>query len=133
MIQPFLVFNDWGLLLVRVVLGVILIVHGLPKLRDLKGTGSWMAKQGFRPGGFWAVVVGLVETVGGAMIVFGFLTQVVVVLVAIQFVVILLSVKRTAKFADKETDLLVFASAVLLITMAGGDLSLDNFWSILLY
>ncbi len=133
MIQPFLVFNDWGLLLVRVVLGVVLIVHGLPKLRDLKGTGSWMAKQGFRPGGFWAFIVGVLETVGGGMIVVGILTQVVAALVAIQFIVIFLTVKRKATFDDKEKDLFILASALLLITMAGGDLSLDNYWGILLY
>ena len=126
MIQPLFVFGDYGVLILRVALGIILVAHGLPKLRDLKSTGEWMGSVGFKPGAFWALVVGLVEAVGGVMIIFGVLTQIVSAFVAIQFVVIFLTVKRKASFEDKEKDLLILAGALLLLVSTSGAYSVDE-------
>jgi putative oxidoreductase len=133
MIQPFLVFSDWGILILRVVLGVILVAHGWPKIKNIKGTAEWMG-QTFKPGIFWATVVALTEFVGGLCLIFGFLTQVAAFFVAIEFLVIIFKVKKGKPLVDGfEFDLLILASALILLTLGSGGISLDNYFGVLLY
>lgn len=134
MIQPLFVFNDWALLILRVVLGVILIAHGYPKLRDLKGTSAWMGALGFRPGIVFALVAGILEVFGGLALIAGFLTQGIAVLVVLQFLVIIFKVNRAKGLkGGYELDLLIAATAALLATTGGGLFGLDNTFGILIY
>jgi putative oxidoreductase len=69
-----------GLLLLRIVVGVLLVGHGSQKLfgafggGGIAGTGGWFESVGFRPGKAMAVVAGLSELVGGALLALGLLT-----------------------------------------------------------
>ncbi|PIP29936.1 oxidoreductase [Candidatus Jorgensenbacteria bacterium CG23_combo_of_CG06-09_8_20_14_all_54_14] len=127
MIQPLFVFYDWGLLALRVVLGIILIVHGLPKLKNLKATGGGSAAMGFRPGAFWAAVAGAVECAGGLLIIVGFLTQLAALFVFLQFLIIIFKVKRGKGLAGGyEFNLLITAAALLLMTTGGGLWSVEQ-------
>ena len=69
-----------GFLLVRVVLGAIMAAHGAQKLfgwfggPGLAGTGGWLGSMGFKPARLLAVVVGLAEFGGGALLALGLLT-----------------------------------------------------------
>lgn len=133
MIQPFLVFGDWGLLILRVALGIILVAHGWPKISNIKGTAEWMGTT-FKPGILWAVLVAVIEFVGGLFIIAGFLTQLVAVAVAIQFAFITLkmNLKKGLK-GGYEFDLLILAAALALLTLGSGALSVDKFFGIFLY
>lgn len=134
MIQPLFVFNDWALLILRVVLGVILIAHGYPKLRDLKGTSEWMGSLGLRPGIVFALGVVLVEFFGGLALIAGVFTQVIAVLVVLQFLVIIFKVNRAKGLkGGYELDLLIAATAALLATTGGGLFGLDSTFGILVY
>jgi len=134
MIQPLLVFGNWTIFVLRVVLGLILMRHGLPKLKDLKGTGSWFDSIGFRPGGFWALAAGVVEFVGGIAIILGFLTQAIALLVALQFIVILFGFKKSKMFGkESEIDWLILTIALALAALGGGVLSLDSYLGFILY
>lgn len=134
MIQPLFVFYDWALLLLRVALGVILIAHGWPKLRDLKSTAAWMVPLGFRPGILFAFTVAVVEVFGGLALILGFFTQFVALLVAVQFIVIIFTINRTKGLkGGYEFDLLIAAAAVLLATTGGGLFGLDRTFGILIY
>src|SRR3989338_6065893 len=128
MIQPLWALSAGAALIARLVLGLFLIRHGVPKLRDLKGTGEWMQSVGFRPGEVRALAAGLLGVVGGAALVLGFFTQPFALLVAAQFAVILLSVKRKEKAVDKELDLVILVLALLLATLGGGQYSLDEYF-----
>ena len=133
MIQPLFVFGDWGLLVLRLVLGLILVVHGWPKIKDIKGTAAWMG-QIFKPGVFWAAVVSLTEFGGGLLILLGLFTQIVAVLVAIQFVVVILKMKAAKGFKDGyEFDLLIVAAALALVVLGGGAFGLDSAWGLIIY
>ncbi len=133
MIQPLLVFSDWGILALRLALGAILIVHGWPKIKNLKATAEWLG-QTFKPGLFWAIVVALTEFVGGLFLVFGFLTQIVSFFLVIEFLVIIFKVKRGKPLVDGfEFDLLILAAALILLTLGSGLVSLDNYLGIILY
>ncbi|MGC9602895.1 MAG: DoxX family protein [Minisyncoccia bacterium] len=133
MIQPFLVFGDLGIAILRVILALILIAHGWPKIKDIKGTAAWMG-QTFKPGFFWATVVALTEFVGGIFLLFGFLAQLVALLVAVEFLVIVFTVKRGKGFVGgNEFELLILAAALALLTLGSGHYGLDYYWGVLLY
>jgi putative oxidoreductase len=127
MFNLLLVFGDWGITFLRVVLGLIMFVHGKSKIKSLKKTGEGFETMGFRPGIFWATVVTIVEFLGGLFLIFGFLTQVVAFVLAIQFLVILFTVKRKAAFqGGLEFDLLILAVALALMVLGSGNLSIDR-------
>lgn len=70
---------DIGVLILRVVLGVLMVGHGSQKLfgwfggAGIEGTAGWLASFGLRPARFWAVLAGLVEFVGGILLALGLL------------------------------------------------------------
>ncbi len=125
-------YVDLAPLILRLTLSIILIRHGWPKLfgpnPGLKGFAGWLGSVGFPLPMFWAVIVALLEVVGGAALILGLLTQWVALLVAIQFAVIMLAVKIKKPFSESEIDLLVFAAALALVILGGGSISLDSFW-----
>lgn len=134
MINFLFVFQDPALLLVRFVLGLILLVHGWPKINNLGKESKKLEDMGFKPGGLWAFLVASIEVVGGLAIMVGLFTQLFATLVAIQFLVILLTVKREASFmGGLEFDLLLFVVSILLATSGGGMYSLDSMLNVVLY
>src|SRR3954454_8636032 len=66
-----------GLLIVRVVFGLLFAVHGSQKLfgafggDGLNGTGAFLESLGFRPGRLFALTDGLAEFVGGILLAAG--------------------------------------------------------------
>ncbi|MBB1030313.1 DoxX family protein [Dietzia sp. SLG310A2-38A2] len=77
--------RDIGLLLTRVLLGVILIAHGWEKLvtNGAGATGEFFDSVGVPAAQAAAVFAGVVELAGGILLVLGLLTQVVAVLVVV--------------------------------------------------
>ncbi|KEO76932.1 DoxX family protein [Paenibacillus polymyxa] len=76
-----------GLLLIRLVVGLLLVGHGAQKLFGWfggygpKGTGGWMESIGIKPGVFMAVSAGLMELLGGALFAVGLLTPLAALLI----------------------------------------------------
>jgi len=70
---------DLGLLIVRLVVGLLFAAHGCQKLfgwfggYGLKGTGGWFESIGMKPGVTMALLAGLAELVGGALLATGVL------------------------------------------------------------
>jgi len=70
---------DTGLLLARVVLGLLMAAHGSQKLfgwfggYGLAGTGGFFESLGFRPGRLFAAAAGFTETAGGLLLALGLL------------------------------------------------------------
>jgi putative oxidoreductase len=69
-----------GLLIVRIVVGAALVGHGTQKLfgwfggHGPRNTGVFFETLGYRPGTFFAVIAGLSEAMGGALLAVGGLT-----------------------------------------------------------
>ncbi|MBM7564122.1 DoxX family protein [Paenibacillus sacheonensis] len=80
---------DLGLLLIRVVIGLLFIGHGAQKLFGWfggygpKGTGGWLESVGIKPGVPMAVAAGLMELVGGLLFGAGLFVEVGAVLIAL--------------------------------------------------
>ncbi|MEK7520753.1 MAG: DoxX family protein [Patescibacteria group bacterium] len=134
MITPLFLLSDWALLVLRVVFGLVFIVHGWPKIRDLKANAAGFEAMGFKPGMFWGTIVAVLEFVGGLLIVAGLLTQVIALLLAVQMAVAILKVNLKRGFAGGyEFDLLLLAAGLLLVAVGGGDCSLDAFIGLVIY
>lgn len=73
-------WGDIGLLILRLVLGLILAGHGAQKLfgwfdgPGLQGTTGWLRSLGLRPAPFWAFMAGLGEFGGGLLLALGLLS-----------------------------------------------------------
>ncbi len=134
MIQILFVWSDWGILALHIVLAAIFLVHGIRKLRDLKGTTDFFAGIGFKPGHVWGTLVAAVETLGGVALLLGLFTQIAAIVLAIQFLVIVgWKLKLKKSFSDFELDLVIFAALVALATLGGGRFSLENYWNIIFF
>jgi len=72
--------DSWGLLGLRLVTGAIFIAHGLPKFGfmgggGLEGLASWLGGMGVPLPMLNAILVASSETIGGAMLIVGFMTR----------------------------------------------------------
>ncbi len=144
-------YTDLGLLVLRIFLGFIMIVHGVPKLAGpaRQQMRSGMSQLGI-PGALFDLV-GLLEFVGGVALILGVLTRVAALLFALEMVgTIALYVGKLGRFTPPpevlqqmvansrrimrgfvsgvggwEFDLLILGAALLLLTAGAGALSLD--------
>lgn len=125
-------YGTLSFLVLRVVLAAIFIVHGWPKVSDLRKNAHVFNQMGFRPGAFWGTIAALLEFFGGIAFLFGIFTPFLAFLFAIQFGVIL--VWRIAK-GDKfwngwEFDLLIFAAVLPFIALGATHFGLGHmFWA----
>ena len=71
---------DFGLLVLRLVVGALFIGHGTQKLfgwfdgHGVEGTGGFMESLGYRPGKRYAMLGGVAEAGGGLLLFLGLLT-----------------------------------------------------------
>ena len=127
-------YQDIGLLVLRLALGSAFIVHGYPKLfKMFGGFAGWLDSIGIRPGKFWALVVGVVEFFGGIAIILGLFTQIAAALIAIDMLVAMAKVKwgqvgfvETEK-SGWELDLIYLAASVVLLVSGAGNYAVDYY------
>ncbi len=122
------VLKPLGLLALRLAAGAILIAHGYPKLfTQTAGMMGFFGKIGL-PG--WMVyAVGTVEFFGGILLVGGFLTRLVGLLVAGEMAVAVLKVHLKNGLTGQggyEFALLLGCAALALMTVGAGVISLDR-------
>ena len=127
---------DAGLLLARMVFGLLMAAHGAQKLfgwfggYGITGTGQFMEQLGFRPGRLQAAVAGTAELLGGLFLAAGFLTPAAAAAVVAVMLVAAVSVHIEKGFFAHNGGYeytLVLGSAALALAFTGpGALSLDH-------
>lgn len=138
---------DLASLFLRITVGGILILHGIRKTNNkFHGTISWFNSLGFpfniTEGHIPAYLAALNEILFGFLLLIGFLTQMMAIVVFLQMLVALYvaSVKEKSSFISMagnpgvygyELDLHYIFSALSLIFIGGGSLSLDGLISII--
>ena len=75
--------EPYALPLLRVVTGLWLLPHGLPKIGNFGGTAEFLGGLGYYPGWFWTLVAILTEVVFGLMLAVGFLTRLAALIIFI--------------------------------------------------
>lgn len=124
---------SYGLLLLRVVVGLAFVGHGTQKLFGWfggygpQGTGGFMASQGYRAAVFMAIAAGLCETVGGTLLALGLATPLAGALLAIVMINAIASVTlKRAFMLGSELELVYLTVAISLAATGPGRFSLDR-------
>lgn len=120
--------------ILRIVLALILLTHGLPKIKNREVAIKIFSDMGFKNAKFWSLFAGFIEVICGGLILFGFLTQIASLIVVFEFIFILIFIKKIKPpFKTLEFELLILASALVLSTVGGGVKSLDYIFPFLIY
>jgi putative oxidoreductase len=124
---------EYGLLLLRLVVGLLFAGHGAQKLFGWfggggpQGTAGFFASLGYRRPAVMALVAGLSELAGGLLLALGFLTPVASLLLA----VVMLNAIATVKWPQGllggyEFELTLLAVVIALTATGPGEISLDD-------
>lgn len=90
--------TDAALLLLRLVLGLFLAVHGINKARSLRGTAGWFASIGMKWPALQARTASTTEIAGGLLFAAGFLFPLAAAAVTATMVVAIVTVHRKVGF-----------------------------------
>src|SRR5215831_15810055 len=126
---------EFGLLILRVAVGLTLAAHGAQKLfgmfggYGIAGTGGFFASLGFRPGKVMAVMAGLGEAIGGLAFALGLLTPFASALIIAVMTVAIWSVHMEKGFFNSnggfEYPMVLSAVASSVAFTGPGPLSMD--------
>jgi putative oxidoreductase len=122
----------WGIALLQIVVGIIFVMHGQQKLLEMGvgGVAGFFASLGVPAPQVAAVVVSLLETVGGVTLILGVLTRLFGLLLTGDVFVAMLLVHRPNGFfvgnGGVELVLLLGTAALALALTGPGALALDN-------
>ncbi|WP_195573931.1 DoxX family protein [Paenibacillus sp. 1001270B_150601_E10] len=121
----------WVTTLMRVVLGIIFLVHGISKFQmGLGNVEAWFSSLGVPA--FMAYVAAILELAGGILLIIGLGTRVVSILFALMMVGAIVTVKWPAgligsdQMPGYELDLGLFLIALYLSVSESTALSLDR-------
>jgi putative oxidoreductase len=112
-----------SLFLLRLVVGVIFLVHGIGKFSGdsgIEGTAMFFAKVGIPLALFMAWVVAVVEIVAGIALIRGIFIKTSAVLLGIIMLVAIFYVKFSRGFSAYEIDLVLLASLIVLYANGAG-------------
>jgi putative oxidoreductase len=125
----------FALLVLRVIVGLVFVIMGVPKLTGVAGTATFFGSVGIPAPGFFAIFVGLLETFGGLALILGIAVRWVGLLFIIEMLVTTLVVKmpRVGFIAPAgrpgvgaELDLLMLSGALILVAFGAGRISLEH-------
>jgi len=130
---------DWGLLVLRLALGITLIVHGWMKVdpkgqvKGPAGFAAWLKQMGVPLPQFFAWVVCLLETAGAVLLILGLGTRILAAAIVVDMMVAIALVKMKvmkAKFMDPkvqgwEFEFALLAQALALVFCGAGGIALD--------
>jgi putative oxidoreductase len=126
-----------GLLLIRLVVGILFIGHGAQKLfgwfggYGLKGTGGWFESIGMKPGVTMALMAGLTELVGGVLFAVGLVTPLGGILIAATMVMAIAKVHGAnglwSTSNGYEYNLVLLAVTIGIALVGPGQYALDAF------
>lgn len=119
---------DLASLILRLAVGVLFIVHGLPKLgAGRKGGEQWMKSMGMPAG--MVLFGGIAETFGGLGLMLGLLTPIVALLAALWMLSTTwfqISKLKKKYVSGWELDTTLLLAALAVAALGAGALSLDH-------
>ena len=130
---------SFSALVLRLVLGIVFIAHGYPKLfkKDFgpKGFSGFLQTIGVPAPLFFAYVVGIVEFFGGLLLIIGLGTRLAALFIAMSLLVAIWKVKFKTGLVSRvmeggwvggyELDLALLAMAFVLVILGSGKFSFD--------
>ncbi len=114
----------FGPLPIRILAGLTLMLHGLPKITDIPGVQSFFPNLGLPPE--LAIPVALLEVIGGLAILFGLLTRIASGLFIIEMIGAAVVAKLSKGFVGGyELELLIMAICISLFISGPGRISIE--------
>jgi putative oxidoreductase len=127
---------DCGLLVLRIVVGMTIIAHGVNHARTLEGTSRWFARVGFKSAPMQARMSVATELGAGALLIVGFLTPLAAAAITATMVVAAGSIHRFNGFfvfrkgeGWEYVNLMAWVAFFIAWT-GGGAYSIDNAYNI---
>jgi putative oxidoreductase len=118
----------FGPLPIRILAGIAFIIHGLPKLSNIAGSEMFFGKIGLPPE--LAILIGLLEVIGGFALLLGVLTRIAAIFFIIEMTGSTLVAKLPKGFVGGyELDLLLMVISITLLLTGPGRISIE--WDIL--
>jgi putative oxidoreductase len=124
---------SYGILLLRLVVGVAFVGHGTQKLFGWfggygpTGTGGFFTSKGYRAPVLMAVAAGLAEAGGGTLLALGFATPLAAALLATVMINAIAAVTfKKAFMLGSELELIYLTIAVSLAAIGPGRFSIDR-------
>jgi putative oxidoreductase len=124
---------SYGLLLLRLWVGLAFMGHGTQKLFAWwggfgpQGTGGFFASKGYRAGVLMAVLAGLAETTGGALLALGLVTPLACTMIAVVMLNAIGSVTfKRAFLLGSELEITYLVTVVSLAAIGPGRFSIDR-------
>jgi uncharacterized membrane protein YphA (DoxX/SURF4 family) len=125
-------YSGYAPLVLRVVIGIIFLAHGLQKFgifgeMNLEMVTGFFGSQGIPLPGIMAPLVSVIEAVGGLALILGFGTRISSVLLAIIMIVAIFAVKLSqGLIGGFELDLALLAGLVALLLLGSGEAALEK-------
>ena len=121
----------YGLLILRLALGLVFIMHGGNKLviAGFDKTTAMLAQMSIPAAGFLGPFLAIVEPLAGAALVLGLLTRVAGLVVAVDMICAILLFHRMHGFyvpMGIEFPMMLAASGLTLFALGAGSLSIDH-------
>jgi uncharacterized membrane protein YphA (DoxX/SURF4 family) len=108
-------YYEWSMLILRLALGIVFISHGLQKFSGMEGTIKFFASLGMPA--IAAYGVATIESVGGALLIVGFLPRIAAAAICLVMLGAIFTVKMSKGLIggyEFELALLAMAFAVML-------------------
>jgi putative oxidoreductase len=109
----------------RIAVGVMFIVHSIGKFDS--GSTGFFANIGLP--GEMALLIGLLELIGGIFLIVGVLTRITASLLALEMLIVMIWLKKLESFSGKnglELELLAFVILLTVIVLGPGRFSLSH-------
>ena len=112
---------------IRIIAGIAFILHGLPKFENLQGTQGFFASIGL-PAEL-ALLIGLLEVIGGILLIVGLVTRITSILFIIEMIGIILILKVGNSFTGEggyELEILLMFISISLLLSGPGRVSIER-------
>jgi putative oxidoreductase len=124
-------FAKWGMLPIRIAVGLVFLMHGAQKLFvfGLAGTADIMGKLGLPLPGLCAIIVIVVELLGGLAILLGVFTRLAGALLAFEMLIAIIVARLSGGFFAPygyEFELTLLASSLTFALNGPGGMSLEE-------
>jgi putative oxidoreductase len=125
------IMRTWGLVPLRLVVGLVFLMHGGQKILDfgLSGVSDMLAKLGFPMATFFAIVLMVLEPLGGLAVLLGVYTRPLAFLLAVEMSIAIPVARWKGGFFTPygyEFELTLLGACLTIALLGAGDISLQR-------